>query len=109
MIKIEAFENNAQIARVVYWAYKDSQEMGNDILNFYETVWKKDIASIVETCREHGICEFSISNTCSDLTNTLADFEDLGCKVVELIKVKSLAIYNKEKARMIPAIKLEVR
>lgn len=85
------------------WAYAESVENKNDYLNFYGTVWSKDIAPIVEACRKHGIREFTISNTCSGLTQILADFEELGCKVVGLTKANKG--YGNE---TIPAVKLEV-
>lgn len=99
MKKIESFENaianevkdirEIGINSTMFWAYRDSQEAESDLLNFSEVIWEKDIAPIVETCREHGIHEFTISSTFSSLIETLAEFEKLGCKLAGLTTVKT--------------------
>lgn len=99
MKKIEAFENAIAnevkdiraigINSTMFWAYRDSQEAESDLLNFSDVIWDKDIAPIVESCREYGIHEFTISSTFSSLIETLAEFEKLGCKLAGLTTVKT--------------------
>lgn len=99
MKKIEAFEtaiaNQVKDIRSIglnptmFWAYRDSQEAESDLLNFSEVIWEKDIAPIIEACREYGIREFTISSTFSSLIETLAEFEKLGCKMAGLANVKA--------------------
>ena len=100
MKKIEAFEAviekggtghilEAGINPYMFWAYRDSQEAGSDLLNFNEVIWDNDIVPIVEACREYGIKEFTISSTYSSLIATLAEFEKHGCKLVGLTTVKT--------------------
>lgn len=99
MKKIEAFENvisnpvkdirKIGINPTMFWAYRESQEAGSDLLNFSEVIWENDIAPIVEACREYGITEFTISSTFSSLLGTLAEFEKLGCKLVGPTTVKT--------------------
>lgn len=60
MTKIEAFEDSAKIIKAIYWAYRESQEMGNDILNFYEVIDDDDIKLIVQLLRDNKVKEFSI-------------------------------------------------
>ena len=86
-----------------FWAYEMSVENNNDYLNFNDAIWTDDIAPIVEACRKHKIREFTISNTCSGLTQTLTDFEEHGCKVVGLTKANT-----GYKDETVPAIKLQV-
>lgn len=99
MKKIEAFENaianqvrdlrEIGINPTMFWAYRDSQEAESEMLNFSEVIWNDDIAPIVETCRENGIHEFTISSTFSSLIETMAEFEKLGCKLAGLTTVKT--------------------
>lgn len=99
MKKIEAFENAIAnkvkdiraigINSTMFWAYRDSQEAENDLLNFFEVIWDEDVANIVEACREYGIHEFTISSTFSSLIEKLAEFEKHGCKLAGLTTVKT--------------------
>ena len=99
MKKIEAFENAIAnqvkdiraigINSTMFWAYRESQEAGSDLLNFSEVIWNEDIAPIVEACQEYGIHEFTVSSTFSSLIETLAEFEKLGCKLAGLTTVKT--------------------
>ena len=83
--------------------------MGSDIFNFYEVINYDDIELIVQLLRDNGVKEFSISSNYSNLLKCLAQFKKFGCEVVGLVEVKDWMIYHKEKARMIPALKLEIR
>lgn len=99
MKKIEAFENAIAnqvkdlraigINSTMFWAYRDSQEAGCDMLNFSEVIWQEDIAPIVKACREYGLQEFTISSTFSSLLETMAEFEKMGCKLAGLTTVKT--------------------
>ena len=99
MEKIEAFENAIEnqvtdlraigINPTMFWAYRDSQEAGSDLLDFHEVIWEEDIAPIVKACREYGLQAFTISCTFSGLLEKLAQFEKQGCKVAGLTTIKT--------------------
>lgn len=99
MEKIEVFENAIEnqvtdlrtfgINPTMFWAYRDSQEAGSDLLDFHEVIWPDDIAPIVKACREYGLQAFTISCTFSRLIETLAEFEKQGCKMAGLTTVKT--------------------
>ena len=97
MMKIERFENadrtkglaEQQINSTLYWAYKSSQEAGNDRIDFKEVIWDYDIDPILEGMRENGIREFTISSTFSSLIETLAEFEKRGCHMNGLTEVNA--------------------
>ena len=41
----------------LFWAYKHSLEAGNDLINFYDIIWKRDIEGIVDNlnfCAEYA-------------------------------------------------------
>lgn len=102
-IMAEKSKPSQETNRTLFWAYEDSIENKNESLNFDDTIWTKDIASIVESCRKNRINEFTISNTCSGLTTILEAFEEQGCKVCGLTRA------NKNYGRKtVPAIKLQV-
>jgi hypothetical protein len=99
MIDIKLFEDAitnqckdlraAGINPTMFWAYRKTKEIGNDLLDFNEVIWERDVEEIVSTCRANGIEEITISSTMSSIIKTLALFEKVGCKIDGLTKVKS--------------------
>ena len=118
MKKIEAFENadrsrslgEQNINSTVYWAYKNAQEAGNELLDFNEVIWDYDIDSILKNCKTLGITEFTISSTFSSLITTLAEFDKRGCHMAGLIQVKArYSDWQTGEHASIPAIKLTIK
>nr|DAQ43121.1 MAG TPA: hypothetical protein [Caudoviricetes sp.] len=114
MKEIKAFEearNNkdSKVNRTVFWAYEAAKEAGNDLLDFNEVIWEQDIPEILNTCKEHGISEFTISSTFSSLIATLAEFEKLGCHMAGLTEVNArYTDYRTGEKQIIPAIKMSL-
>lgn len=116
MITIEKFERidenktlKAQhINATMFWAYMDSKEAENELLNFEDVIWNEDATESLTACREYGIEQFSISSSYSSLMELLAEFEKAGCKMDGLVTVRVRYTDRKtgEKA-MIPAITLK--
>ena len=73
----------------MFWAYRKSPTAGNDLIDFNEVIWDKDIESIVTCMKEKGITEFTISSTFSGLIPTLAAFDKFGFKVAEVTEVNA--------------------
>lgn len=73
----------------LFWALRDKEEAGNDLINFSEVMWDCDIPEIAETFDESGIKEFTISSTFSGLLDTMVSFDKLGFKVSGLTTVKA--------------------
>lgn len=48
------------INHTLFWAYRQSRENGNELVDFNEVIWDEDIKEIVETLRENDIAEFTI-------------------------------------------------
>lgn len=118
MKKIEAFENadrsrslgEQNINSTVYWAYKNAQEAGNELLDFNEVIWDYDIEEIAQTLRANGITEFTISSTFSSLIETLAAFEKQGISMAGLTTVKArYTDWKTGEHALIPAIKMTVK
>lgn len=109
-------ENNGKsykelgINHTLFWAYRHSQEAGNELIDFDEVIWDYDIAEIAATLREEGIKEFTISSTFSSLIETLAAFEKEGIKMGSLTTTKArYTDWQTGEHKIIPAIKMEVR
>ena len=99
MKKIKLFEDairnkcgnlkEAGINGTMFWAYRNSKEAGNELIDFNEVIWDYDVEEIVKTCRENGVEQFTISSTFSGLIRTLAEFEKHDCKVGGLTQVNA--------------------
>ena len=91
-------------------AYLYSKKAGNELPNFGEVIWDYDIEEIIEDCRKFGVKEFTISSTYSNLITTMARFEELGCTLDGIVKIKSrIADYHTGEHDTIPAFKMTVK
>jgi hypothetical protein len=88
-------------------AYEWSKETGNELPNFNEVIWDYDIQQIIDDCRKSGVKEITISSTFSSLIQTIARFEELGCKLDGIVKIKDrqTCFRNNEE---IPAFKMSI-
>lgn len=94
----------------MYWAYFRSKEAGNELIDFNEVIWNREVEDIVEICKENGITEFTISTTMSSLVETLAEFEKYGVKMNGLTTVYAHYIdFITRKNAIIPAIKMSLK
>ena len=95
------------INATAFWAYRRSEDAGNDLIDFSEVIWDEDIDPIAETFRENGITEFTISSTFSGLIPTLAAFEKRGFQMAGITEVNATYTdwQTNQRAR-IPAIRM---
>ena len=73
----------------VFWAYRNSQRCGNDLIDFSEVIWENDIEAIAATFAENNITEFTISSNFSGLIKTLVAFEKHGFKMAGTTQVNA--------------------
>ena len=98
------------INSTMFWAYRRSKEVGNDLIDFHEVIWNEDVAEIAAICEEEDIKEFTISSTFSSLIETLAMFEAHGFVMDGLTKVKGgHTDWRTNEYAVIPAIKMTRR
>ena len=76
----------------LFWAYKHSLEAGNDLINFYDVIWERDIEGIVENLNYYKINEFSISSNFSGLITILAAFDKYGFTMAGITDAKETYI-----------------
>lgn len=118
MKKIEAFENAIAnrvndiraigINSTAFWAYRRSEEAGNDLIDFSEVIWDEDIEAIAETFRQNGITEFTISSNFSGLIPTLAAFEKQGFRMAGITEVNATYTdWQTGKNARVPAIRMQ--
>lgn len=89
--------NEVDINPTLYWAYRQSKEIGLDTIDFSEVIWERDIEPIVATLREEGYESFTVTCNFSGLLATLSGFANLGCRLGEFKKVgQRYTTYNKE-------------
>ena len=77
------------VNRTFYWAYMYSKEAEAETLDFADVIWDYDIEPIIEACRRFGLETITISNTFSGLPETIWGFEERGCKLTGMTKVRS--------------------
>ena len=81
--KANSAEENINIR--LFWAYKHSLEAGNDLINFYDVIWERDL-------NYYKINEFSISSNFSGLITILAEFDKHGFTMAGITDVKETYI-----------------
>ncbi len=113
---IEKFENaeasgktlqKLGINRDVYWDYKSSTEVGNELINFYDMIDEEDAEDIIKCCRENGVKEFTISSNFTGMIRVVVmALESHG------YHLNDTAMINRDHlridAKQIPAIKMEI-
>jgi len=108
----KAYENHEyygdiDMNRTLQTAYLYSLEAGNELPNFGDVIWDDDIEAIIADCRKYGITEFTISSTFSSLIQTVATFEESGCKLDGIVKINSrFSDWHTGEKEIIPAFKM---
>lgn len=102
--------SNIGINATMFWAYRTSKESGNELIDFNDIIYDRDVKSIVETCKKNNIKEFTISSGYAGLVKTLAEFNECNCCVDSIVNVNSpYKNFITNKYELIPAIKMVVR
>ena len=97
---------DAKVNYTVFNAYRHSKKDKQELLNFDDVIWDRDIEHIVFFCKENGIEEITISTTFSGLLETLEIFTEYGCELAGLVKVNYIDWCGEVKK--IPAMKVRI-
>lgn len=97
---------DANVNYTVFNAYRHSKKDKQELLNFDDCIWERDIEHIVFFCKENGIEEITISSGFSGLLETLEIFVEYGCELIGLTKVNYVDWKDEEKK--IPAMKIRM-
>jgi hypothetical protein len=93
MTKIEAYDNALENKdfNTYNWtllsAYYKAQRSGNELIDFQECIWDRDIEPIATALEENGIDGFTISSTFSGLTEVLMAFQKMGYRMQGMVMV----------------------
>jgi hypothetical protein len=83
-------------------AYVNSKTAENEILNFDDIIWEKDVLPIINECDNQDIEYITISSSFSGLVEMLKLFQDYGCEIIKMVEVKS------KYRDAIPAVKIRI-
>ena len=75
------------IACKVWRAYRNSRDNENEILDFDDIIWDRDVEAITECLKENGIKDFTYSCRATDAVETLWLFKQAGCTIGEMVEV----------------------
>ena len=82
----EEFEEN-KISYRFYWAYRESQRIGRDILNFDDVGFEDNHEDMIENLERFGVKEFTISDQSTGLMKGLKSFKRKGYFPIDLIEI----------------------
>jgi hypothetical protein len=75
------------IAWTIWRAYEHSKETENEVLNFDDIIWDRDVEALTACMRENGIEAFTYSCRATDAVETLWLFKQAGCTIGEMVEV----------------------
>ena len=99
-------EYTKELNYTIYNAYRNSKRHKQELLDFTDCIWDKDIEPIIQFCKENEIEEITISSTFSGLLETLERFSELGCEMIGLTKVNY--VEWEDSIKKIPAMKIRI-
>lgn len=82
----EEFEEN-KISYRFYWAYRESQRIGRDIINFDDIGFEDNHEDMIENLERFGVKEFTISDQSTGLMKGLKSFKRRGYFPIDLIEI----------------------
>lgn len=75
------------IAWKIWRAYEKSRDNENEILDFDDIIWDRDVEALVACMKENGIKAFTYSCMATDAIETLWLFKEAGCTIGEMVEV----------------------
>lgn len=75
------------IAWTIWRAYENSKDNENEILDFNDIIWDRDVEALTACMRENGIKAFTYSCGATDAIETLWLFKQAGCTIGEMVDV----------------------
>ena len=75
------------IACKVWRAYRNSRDNENEILDFDDIIWDRDVEALTACMKENDIKAFTYSCRATDAIETLWLFKEAGCTIGEMVEV----------------------
>ena len=90
-------------------AYFTAIVNGNERIDFSDAIHESDVDPILAECRRFGVTEFTVSSGFSSIVERIAAFEDGGCRLEGMVKVKGdFNAFGTQKRIILPAFLLRV-
>jgi hypothetical protein len=83
----DRIDETGDIACKIYRAYEKSRDNENQILDFDDIIWDRDIEALTACMKENGIKAFTYSCRATDAVETLWLFKQAGCTIGEMVEV----------------------
>ena len=80
-------EELGDIAWKIWRAYEKSRDNENEILDFDDIIWDRDVEALTACMKENGIKAFTYSCRATDAIETLWLFKEAGCTIGEMVEV----------------------
>lgn len=96
-------EDYSQLFSPFYYSYLTTLDTGNETLNI-EMIEEDQIKRLLETCKEFGIKEITVSSTWSGTVNVMWEFQKNGAKIKEMKQINSgIRDFKTREYKLIPA------
>ncbi|MCH4065031.1 MAG: hypothetical protein LKE99_11535 [Lachnospiraceae bacterium] len=83
----DKIDEMGDIAWKIWRAYEKSRDNENEILDFDDIIWDRDVEALTACMRENGIKAFTYSCQATDAIETLWLFKQAGCTIGEMVEV----------------------
>ena len=83
----DQIDEKGDIACKVWRAYEKSRDNKNEILDFDDIIWDRDVKALTACMKENGIKAFTYSCRATDAVETLWLFKEAGCTIGEMVEV----------------------
>ena len=83
----DKIDEMGDIAWKIWRAYEKSRDNENEILDFDDIIWDRDVEALTACMKENGIKAFTYSCRATDAIETLWLFKEAGCTIGEMVKV----------------------
>jgi hypothetical protein len=80
-------DEKGDIAWKIWRAYEKSRDNENEILDFNDIIWDRDVEPLAACMKENGIKAFTYSCRATDAVETLWLFKEAGCTIGEMVEV----------------------
>lgn len=108
MREAEKKYSETQVNQTFGQAYFAARRNDNNLIDFNEVIWEKDIDQICENLKEFEIREFTISSTYSGLIEIIAELDKRGWKVAGITEVNaSYSDFMSGEPKIIPAFRMQ--
>lgn len=75
------------IACKIWRAYEKSRDNENEVLDFYDIIWDREVEALTACMKKNGIKAFTYSCGATDAIETLWLFKEAGCTIGEMVEV----------------------